>query len=287
MRGVRAAHARDRINYKTRMSLSQACRSRRCGTAGKEAVLTGHRPVSIFKPARRRLVYQDIVGQIQEAILDGRLPDGCRLPSDAELMRRFKTSALSVRLALRVLEDRGMITLIDRQSRSGAGGRVCSRPSPGRLPAIDLMLHMKKLSLDQLAEFRASVEGHVASLAARKARDDDLRRLYHLTEDNRQSISCGSLDAFIASDRRVHEALADITGNPLYIHIIQGTHRVQGYFERYRGLRPSGREANYKDLRAVVDAVRAREPGRAEALARRHVHKFNTFLAGPDAKNLI
>ena len=37
--------------------------------------------ISVFKPAKQNRIYQDVVDQIQEAILDGQLKVGEQLPT--------------------------------------------------------------------------------------------------------------------------------------------------------------------------------------------------------------
>ena len=63
----------------------------------------------MFRKTPHNRIFQDLVGQIQEAILDGRLQPGDKLPSQRELVAMFQTSRASIREALRVLEQKGLI----------------------------------------------------------------------------------------------------------------------------------------------------------------------------------
>ena len=120
----------------------------------------------IFKQARQNRIFQDVIEQIQEAILDGQLKAGDTLPPERELKEMFNTSRGTVREALRVLEERGLI-----QIKLGVGGGAVIRTvTPERASeSIGLLIRSNRVSLDHLAELREGIEGNVASLAAARA----------------------------------------------------------------------------------------------------------------------
>ncbi len=60
-----------------------------------------------FRKAKQSRIFQDVVNQIQEAILDGHLNAGDKLPSERELGEMLGTSRGTLREALRVLEPKG------------------------------------------------------------------------------------------------------------------------------------------------------------------------------------
>ena len=74
----------------------------------------------MFQKARKNRIYQDVVDQIEEAILDGKLKVGDILPPERALMERFETSRGTLREALRVLEQKGLIEI-----RLGKNGKKC------------------------------------------------------------------------------------------------------------------------------------------------------------------
>ena len=73
----------------------------------------------MFRVASQNRVFQDVVAQVQEAILKGKLKTGDMLPSERELKAMFDTSRATLREALRVLEERGLIEI-----RTGVHGGV-------------------------------------------------------------------------------------------------------------------------------------------------------------------
>ena len=71
-----------------------------------------------FEPAVVQKASEEIVNQIQDSILAGKLKPGDSLPPERELIKMFARSRPTVREALRVLEMKGLISV------TGGGGTV-------------------------------------------------------------------------------------------------------------------------------------------------------------------
>ncbi len=63
----------------------------------------------MFTPAVRRRAFNDIVDQVERAVLSGELHPGDRLPSERELCTQFGVGRAALREALRTLEERGIV----------------------------------------------------------------------------------------------------------------------------------------------------------------------------------
>ena len=77
--------------------------------------------VTKMKPKKS---YEHVVEQIQSAIFSGELCEGERLPSEMKLKDMFDTSRGTVREALRVLEQKGLVSV-----RTGVKGGARVRPA--------------------------------------------------------------------------------------------------------------------------------------------------------------
>src|SRR5690348_16359721 len=82
----------------------------------------------VIDPASDRAVYKQIADHLREAISRGRLPEGEQLPSEAQLMEHYGVARMTVRNALRILQDEGLTT-----AEHGRGVYVRSRPPVRRL----------------------------------------------------------------------------------------------------------------------------------------------------------
>jgi GntR family transcriptional regulator len=87
------------------------------------AVLTEH-----IDPASDRAVYKQIADHLRVAVAKGRVRESEQLPSEAQLMEHYGVARMTVRNALRILLDEGLIT-----AEHGRGVYVRARPPVRRL----------------------------------------------------------------------------------------------------------------------------------------------------------
>lgn len=166
----------------------------------------------LFKKAKQNRAFEDVVSQIQEAILEGRLTTGDRLPGERKLREAFQVSRGTLREALRTLEQKKLI-----QIRTGmrGGAVVCPVNTQPVSESLDLLLRYQKIDLKELAEFREEVEGAVAAQAARKAKKEDIKKLTSLIETMKTLCDGGqeSWRETIKVDNQFHLCLARIARN--------------------------------------------------------------------------
>src|SRR3546814_16058193 len=80
--------------------------------------------------SKRREKPQQIADELRQLIVSGELDEGDSLGQETELIERFGVSRPSLREALRILEDEGLISVM----RGVLGGVFGHRPAP-RQPA--------------------------------------------------------------------------------------------------------------------------------------------------------
>jgi GntR family transcriptional regulator len=105
-------------------------------------VLAGH-----IDHGSDRAVYKQIADQLREAVAKGRLREGEQLPSETQLMEHYRVARMTVRNALRILQDEGLTT-----AEHGRGVYVRARPP------------VRRLASDRFAQ-RHRKEGKAAFLA--------------------------------------------------------------------------------------------------------------------------
>lgn len=232
----------------------------------------------MFKPAKQNRVYQDVVEQIQEAILNGDLKAGEQLPAERKLIEMFGVSRGTLREALRVLQQKGMIEI-----KTGvAGGSIVKEVTTDQMgESLALLLRCRQISLEQLAEFREGVEGLVAALAAKRADQSDITRLQGLLAEAGSFLSEGaqSWDNFIRKDEEIHLTIAEISANPIHISVLRTIYNnIHTYYENYLAKEEQFLQENYQDLKAIVAAVTSHDSDAAQKLTREHVRKFNQYM---------
>lgn len=232
----------------------------------------------MFQTAKQTKVFQDVVEQIQKAIFEGRLKTGDTLPAERELKKMFNISRGTLREALRVLEQKGLIEI-----RLGVGGGsvVKAVDTEQISESIGLLIQSQKVSLHHLAEFREDVEGIVAAHAAEKSSSHDIAKLKQLLDQAQACVEKGSSqrNAFIDIDKQIHMTIADITGNPIYISVLKSIHdNIHRYYDRFLSMEKRELQENYQDLCDLVQAIKNASTDRARRIAQNHVKRFNQYM---------
>jgi DNA-binding FadR family transcriptional regulator len=232
----------------------------------------------IFRKARQNRIFQDVVEQIQTAILEGELVAGDRLPAERELGEMFQTSRGTLREALRILEQKGLIEI-----KLGINGGAYVKDANADLMAENLaiLIRSQNVSLVHLAEFREGVEGTVAGLAAMRSTAADNKKLSLLMEEATAIRNQGLDDwpEFVRVDEKIHTEIARIAGNPLYIFILQSVHEnIHRYYDRFLFVDEMQREENYQDLKQMVEAIKVKDAETASCLAVEHVARFHRYM---------
>ena len=200
------------------------------------------------KPLRRSLT-DDVRDHIRVGIAEGRYLPGERLREGA-IAEVLEVSRTPIREAMRILEAEGLIVI---------------EPWKG--------ITVATLSRRQVSDFyayRELIEGLAAEMAARVITDDDFERLdvclLQLEEGREQTGSeLGS------GNEQFHQMIFDISGNRFLRQSeeVINTAKILIWKPVYRN--HERWESAQQEHRKLFDALRARDPIAAKAVAREHV----------------
>lgn len=233
----------------------------------------------MFTKARHNRVFEDVIQQVEEAILKGELKPGDRLPSERDLQKVLDVGRGTLRESLRVLEQKGLIEI-----KPGAkGGIFIKGLGSGQMSdSLDLYVRSHHVSIDNLTEYREDVECLIAARAAEKASSEEVEELRRLVEkmENQLFADPPLWDEFIETDKEIHLYLAGIAGNPLHRVFLDIVHdKVHRYNVKLNLPKEQlTRKFEIEDMTDLVDAVAAGDRRRASDVARRHVIRFNEFI---------
>jgi len=207
------------------------------------------------------MVQPTLVEQVQEAILleiaEGRFAAGERVIQE-QIAHDLGVSRQPVQQALLLLRKQGVL-----------------RDAPGR------GLIVSPLDLDHVQsmyELRSVLEGLAFRLAAERNAEQARAEGPALIRAGRDAVRSGSVAAMIAADRRFHDFISDISGNPMIAPALQAqwtsVQRVMGEV-----LMRDEKPRNIWDQHeAMLDEVMAGRAATAEKLARQHVMQAATFM---------
>ena len=167
----------------------------------------------MFEPVRTRRTFEEAAEQIADKVRAGELRVGDKLPAERDLALRMEISRPTLREAVKVLVDAGMVEV-----RRGPGGGMFVATD---VVPVDLVRHATELRLTEAAsvlEARRLIEPQVARLAHARATDEDLEPLVQTISMMREIVDRGyrpdDEDRFLQLDVQFHLALARAAANP-------------------------------------------------------------------------
>ena len=116
-------------------------------------------------------VSDKIIAVLEQAILDGDVKLGDKLPTEENIASQFKVSKVAVREALREMEAKGLI----RKARGMYGGNFVSAPDINRVgDSLITCFQFGTLTEDEIIDFRQSIEPVLIKKAVHLRTREDL-----------------------------------------------------------------------------------------------------------------
>lgn len=217
-------------------------------------------------PIRRRKLSDEVLERLLGWLESGRVKPGDQLPSERELMATFQVGRPAVREALQALEQMGMVAI-----SHGERARVIS-PTPATMfeqidRAARHLLSTSPQTLEHLKEARLMFELGMVRLAARKATPEQiehLRSLVQRLENARRSPG----KEFLKADLAFHEAIAAISGNPIFAAVSRAMLQWLAEFHVELVRQPGAEDVTLSEHRAILERLAAHdEEGAAQMMS--------------------
>lgn len=159
-----------------------------------------------IEPAVPRHLADVVAGNLKSFIKSGKFKTGDQLPSEPELMHQFAVGRSSIREAVRMLVNCGLVNV-----KQGLGTFVTLNEG------IDEPLHLrlKRVGNEDLKEVRQLLELKAAEKAALNRTQKDIVRLTALLKKRKQTAEKQDTEACIEADIKFHIAIAEASKNDI------------------------------------------------------------------------
>jgi GntR family transcriptional repressor for pyruvate dehydrogenase complex len=178
--------------------------------------------MSIFKPVGTRRTFEEAVEQIADSIMVGDLHVGDRLPTERALAAQMQISRPTLREAIRLLADAGVLEV-----KRGGGISVASDYVPR-----DVIRGRSELRVSEVTavlEARRLLEPRVAQLAALRADEAHLEAMRQTIVGRRARAAAPDFlaneDRFLQLDMQFHLLMARATQNPTILRLMRSLMR--------------------------------------------------------------
>ena len=168
----------------------------------------------LYRAVKTSRLFEQIVQQVEDSILQGQLKPGDQLPAERDLAQRFGVSRTAVREAVKTLREKGLV-----EAYSGRGTFVTNGTSQAMRQSLDLMIRINPLEGSaNLAELRLVLEPEIAGLAAARIEEQLLTTMREAVAVMSRNLH--DPDAYVEADLDFHLALAEAAGNPLILSLL-------------------------------------------------------------------
>lgn len=228
----------------------------------------------------KRTVRDQLADKLSYMIQSGLLQAGDDLPSERELSETLKVSRESVRGAIAVLADRGMVEV-----SQGARTRIVGTAGLTMVDTVRSMSGLKAQHPNVVNEAREQIEAQVIRLASARISAADLDHMRGLVHAQKQMLS--DAVAFQISDREFHSTMYNACGNPLLTDFVSDLYDYALDFRRQALQRPGTIAQSVQDHERIVAALSTGDAQKAEqALAAHldHIHQTTQAVMTPSSK---
>jgi len=184
----------------------------------------------MFKPVKTKKIYEEVIEQVKQLIVDGKLQPGDKLLSERELSERLSVSRASIREAFSALEIMGIITI-----RPGEGSFVRQVSFEGMLEPLSFLLHVDIDDVMKLLEVRKILEVEIAALAAERATEEDIEDIRQALNRMVEEVNAGEIGD--SADAEFHFAILKAAHNPILIKLMSAVSDLMSstfHFSRQR-----------------------------------------------------
>lgn len=216
--------------------------------------LSNKKNKAVFQSIHQPSIVEQIIDTFKEAILNGELRPGQRLPSELDLAEQLGVGRSAIREAMKIMEALGVVTI-----KQGSGTFIVDKPSPKMLNPLVFAIMLEAGMAMDFYELRYSTQVSYCELAAQKATAEDWERIQHAAEALEAFIQKSGFDRteFCNLDLDFHVAIMEATHNPLILRIGRTVEELF-FTSIHISLSGSGNVVNHHRL--IMEAMRDGSP---------------------------
>lgn len=227
----------------------------------------------VFGTFEKDVLPKKIAEKILSLIKEKQLHPGDKLPPERELAAMMQVSRPSVREALQALS---ILNVIDM--RQGAGTFVTSLEPELLVEPLDFVFALDNSTLLELFVARKILEVGIAGLAAERITDDELAALDACLHKSLAAAAADNYEDFLQTDLELHKLVAAAAKNPILNRFMDSISQLGLASRRRTVIIENLARESADDHRAIVAALRARDPAAAQQAMLKHLNNVEQGL---------
>lgn len=216
-----------------------------------------------IKQVKKESVSEQVFEQLKQQLLNNEWKQGDKIPSENVLAEAFGVSRVTVRQAIQKLTILGLL-----ETRIGEGSFV-KEIKPGLyMNTIIPTAYLGEGSLEEVLEFRWTLEGVVAELATEKITDEDIKELEICYKE--MEMYKDNLDMFSKADFEFHIIIANASKNSLFIQLFNIIYDVL-YSAMTKVVSKKGNTAGLYYHKLLLESIKKHDPKEVRKIMDEHM----------------
>ena len=214
-----------------------------------------------------RRLYEQLAERIRQQILNGSLNPGDRLPTERILADDYGVSRTVVREAVKTLQQEGLIEI-----KAGLGTFVVDATDRAFSQSLGLLMSLNlNDNLVDVVEIREILEVEIATLAAQRARAEDIDRMKHSIAIMDKNLD--NVGEYIRHDHAFHLALARATQNAVMPLLISSIVDLLQRLRSRTALVEGSLERGQRHHKRILEAICQRDTQAAQTAMFAHLQQ--------------
>ena len=164
-----------------------------------------------LKSLKKESVVQSVINQLTDAMRNGDLKPGDKIPPEPELADSLGVARSSVREAIKILAYLGVL-----ESKRSEGTFVCNGYKESMIDPMIYGIILNQDSFENLMELREMTEAGMMRLAIEHHDVEELNELEAILKEMRDAVDSDEpVDKFFEVDNRFHDKIAEMGKNPM------------------------------------------------------------------------
>lgn len=231
-----------------------------------------------LKRVQKSSLVQEIVEQIEGSIMDGSYAAGDKLPAIHELQEIVGASQGTLREALRILQQKGLIEI-----RLGVKGGAYIRESSTETVSegLALLIRQRRITYEELADFRKVVEAGMIRLVAGNVTPKEVAGLKRYLIKMRTFSKKGAdgWQKFLDVEVALRKELIRLSKNRMYEAVLVPLHEnIFAYSRDLLNSETSQPDKAYQDWQEIIAALADGDADAAAAITVAHIERYVKIL---------
>ncbi len=217
---------------------------------------------------------ENVVHQIEEAILTGEYRVGDKLPPTRQLQEILGASLGTIREGLARLEQKGLVAVKKGTKGGYFINDVTTQPMT---ESLELLMRHLKVTPRELFEFRATVEAGLIRLVVQRGSDEQVQDLMQYRQKLKACLERGKEGwyALLDAERDLRKAFLAIVDNRIYGAVLLPIHNnIFQFANRHLGGGDAMTREAYRYWQKILDALERRDEEAAAGQTKKMIFHF-------------